>query len=132
MVCPGLPPHQQKSVQINFTGKTLFRVKTNLLGWQKFEMKKNISQKNCGSKRSFVSKNNFWLKFIIGHQFLWYKKFGSRIFLVLLGFTLELGNPPPENSRVKGLNYLESYRFLSVKLACKALDIWDTWEFWDT
>ena len=59
MVCPGLPPHQQKSDQINFTGKTLFQVKTNLLGWQKFEMKKNISQKEVLCQKIIFGWNLF-------------------------------------------------------------------------
>ena len=29
--------------------------------------------------------------------------------MVLLGLTLGVGSPPPENSRVNGLNYLELY-----------------------
>ena len=78
---------------------------------------KNLSQKKFWVQKIFRSKNDFWLKFF------WYKKFGSRFSLVLLGLTLELAYPPQENSRVKGLIYHESYRFLSVKIACK---VWDS------
>ena len=77
-------------------------------------------------KKIFWFKKTSWMKKFLSKHFCWVEiKFWAKKFWDLLGLTWGLVGCPPsqENIRVNGLNYLELYIFLSVKLVYKVWDL---------